>query len=48
MNNTYTDLVKQTFDFPQEGFNVDDNYLHFNGLDVKKLIDKYGTAFKLT
>ena len=48
MNNTYTDLVKQTFDFPQEGFNVDDNYLHFNGLDVKKLIDKYGTPFKLT
>ena len=27
MNNTYTDLVKQTFNFPQEGFEVKDNYL---------------------
>jgi arginine decarboxylase len=48
MNNTYTDLVKQTFDFPQEGFEVKDNSLIFNGLDIKKLIDKYGTPFKLT
>ncbi len=48
MNNTYTDLVKQTFDFPQKDFTVKDNYLHFNGLDIKKLIDKYGTPFKLT
>ncbi|SHL19060.1 arginine decarboxylase [Chitinophaga jiangningensis] len=48
MNNTYTDLVKQTFEFPQEGFDVEDNYLQFNGLDIKALIDKYGTPFKLT
>ncbi len=49
MNNTYTDLVKQTFDFPQEGFDVnEDNNLLFNGLDIRKLIDKYGTPFKLT
>lgn len=48
MNNTYTDLVHQTFDFPQEGFEVKDNYLYFNGLDLKALIDKYGTPFKIT
>jgi arginine decarboxylase len=48
MNNTYTDLVHQTFHFPQEGFDVKDNHLHFNGLDIKRLIDKYGTPFKLT
>ena len=48
MNNTYTDLVHQTFDFPQPDFDVKDNYLQFNGLDIKKLIDKYGTPFKLT
>ena len=48
MNNTYTDLVKQTFDFPQEGFEVEDNSLQFNGVDIKRLIDKYGTPFKLT
>jgi arginine decarboxylase len=48
MNNTYRGLVDQTFDFPQEGFTVQDNYLQFNGVDIKKLIDKYGTPFKLT
>src|SRR5690606_29296599 len=48
MNNTYTDLVNQTFEFPQEGFDVKDNYLTFNGLDIRALIDKYGTPFKLT
>lgn len=48
MTNSYTDLVKQTFDFPQEGFDVVDNYLQFNGVDIKALIDKYGTPFKLT
>lgn len=48
MNNTYTDLVRQTFDFPQKGFEVEDNYLRFNDVDLKALIDKYGTPFKLT
>ena len=49
MNNTYTDLVHQTFHFPQEGFDINDqNTLLFNGLDMKKLIEKYGTPFKLT
>ena len=47
-NNTYTDLVKQTFNFPQEDFKVKNDYLQFNGLDVKSLIDKYGTPMKLT
>ncbi len=48
MNNTYTDLVNQTFEFPQEGFDVKDSNLYFNGLDMRALIDKYGTPFKLT
>ena len=47
-NNTYTDLVKQTFYFPQEGFHVEDDFLRFNGLDLKALIEKYGTPMKLT
>ncbi|MCF8340332.1 MAG: arginine decarboxylase [Chitinophagaceae bacterium] len=47
-NNTYTDLVKQTFYFPQEGFHVEDGFLRFNGLDLKALIEKYGTPMKLT
>ena len=42
MNNTYTSLVNQTFHFPQEGFDVnDDGYLQFNELDLKKIIEKY-------
>ena len=48
MNNTYFDLVKQTFNFPQEGFDVRDNYLQYNGLDLQALIAKYGTPMKLT
>ena len=48
MKNSYLDLVQQTFNFPQEGFDVKDDYLQFNGVDVKALIDKYGTPLKLT
>src|SRR6478752_5022846 len=48
MNNSYTDLVRQTFKFPQEGFDLTDEYLQYNGVDVKALIDKYGTPLKLT
>ncbi len=49
MTHSYTDLVKQTFDFPQEGFDVGDNgYLDFNGLNLKPIIEKYGTPLKLT
>jgi len=49
MNNTYTSLVNQTFHFPQEGFELNDNgYLQFNDLDLKKIIEKHGTPLKLT
>jgi arginine decarboxylase len=48
MNNSYYDLVDQTFDFPQEDFKVNDNFLTYNDLDIKALIDKYGTPLKLS
>src|SRR6195952_3369472 len=48
MNNSYTDLVKQTFHFPQEGFHLERDYLQYNKVDIKALIDKYGTPLKLT
>ena len=48
MNNTYMDLVQQTFNFPQEGLEVKEGYLRFNGLDLKALIDKYGTPLKIS
>ena len=48
MDNSYTDLVNQTFNFPQEDFKVKNEYLQYNDLDIKALIDKYGTPLKLT
>jgi arginine decarboxylase len=48
LNNTYADLVDQTFNFPQPDFKVENSYLQYNGQDLKALIDKYGTPLKLT
>ncbi len=48
MDNTYNDLVQQTFNFPQEDFKLKNEYLQYNDLDIKALIDKYGTPLKLT
>src|SRR4026208_1196993 len=48
MDNSYFELVKQTFNFPQEGFEVDDNNLIFNGLDLRAIITKYGTPLTLS
>jgi arginine decarboxylase len=48
LNNSYADLVDQTFNFPQEDFKVENDYLQYNGQDLKALIDKYGTPLKLT
>lgn len=48
MNNTYSELIDQTYEFPQNGFNLKNDYLNFNGIALNKLIEKYGTPFKLT
>ena len=47
MKNTYFDLIKKSFDFPQEGFSLDGGNLSFYGVAIKPLIEKYGTPFKL-
>jgi arginine decarboxylase len=47
MKNTYFDLIDQSYYFPQEGFDLRDGYLTFNGVSLKYLIEKYGTPFKL-
>lgn len=47
MNNTYFDLVDQTFYWPQEGFSLEDNKLLFNGIPLYDIINKYGTPLKL-
>ena len=48
MTNSYFDLIDQTYDFPQEGFDLQDDYLFFHGVSLKHLIDIYGTPFRLT
>lgn len=32
MKNTYFDLIEQTYYFPQEGFDLRDDYLTFHGI----------------
>ena len=48
MKNTYFDLVDQTFDFPQAAFTLQENSLHFHGIDLHDLILKYGTPMRIT
>lgn len=48
VTNRYFDLIDQTFYFPQEGFDIEDGYLVFNGVPLIYLIRKYGTPMKLT
>jgi arginine decarboxylase len=49
MNNKYIDLINQTFDFPQEEFEIDSNKnLHFHDIDMMKLVEEFGTPLKFT
>lgn len=48
MKNTYKELIEQTYYFPQNGFELKNGYLEFNGVDLKKIIEKHGTPFRLT
>ena len=46
MKNTYFDLIEQSYYFPQEGFDLRDGFLTFQGISLKYLIKKYGTPFR--
>lgn len=46
MRTKYFDLIDQTFDFPQDEFNLQDDRLSFHGIDLMKLVNKYGTPMK--
>ena len=46
--NQYIDLIKQTFDFPTKEFSVEQNELHFNGVNLMEIINTYGTPLKLS
>ncbi|MDG2344215.1 MAG: arginine decarboxylase [Flavobacteriales bacterium] len=47
MKNSYSNLIKQSFKFPQEGFDLNNGFLTFHGVSLQKLIKKYGTPFRL-
>lgn len=46
MKNTYFDLIEQSYYFPQEGFDLRDEFLTFHGVSLKYLIKKHGTPFR--
>ncbi|MCP4443181.1 MAG: arginine decarboxylase [Aureispira sp.] len=48
MNNKFIDLIEQTYSFPQTVFNVEGNNLLFNDIDLKGLVQKFGSPLKLT
>ena len=48
MNTKYIDLINQTFDFPQEEFDLKNKTLQFHDVDLMKLIEEYGAPLKFT
>jgi arginine decarboxylase len=44
----YVDLIEQTFEFPQDEFNVIDGELYFHDIPLMEIIKQYGTPVKLT
>jgi len=48
MASTYFDLITQTHHFPQDGFDVKDNELYFNGIRMMDIIKQYGTPCKIS
>ncbi|HET8754050.1 MAG TPA: arginine decarboxylase [Salinimicrobium sp.] len=48
MNTKYSDLIDQTYYFPQEEFKLENNELRFHGIDLMELVKKYGAPLKFT
>jgi len=48
MNTKYRDLIEQTYEFPQEEFQVEDNNLVFHDIPLMQLVEKYGSPLKFT
>ena len=46
MKNKYIDLIQQTFNIPQEEFQLEDNTLTFHNMYLMDLIKQYGTPLK--
>ena len=48
MDNLYSTLIHQTFNFPQEGFDVKDDELYFNDIPLMDIIKQYGTPLRIS
>jgi len=48
LNTKYSDLIDQTYYFPQEEFKLVDNELQFHDIDLMELVEKYGAPLKFT
>ena len=48
MKNKYSDLIDQTFEFPQDEFRTEDNELYFHNIPLMEIIKQYGTPLKIT
>ncbi len=48
MRNKYSDLIDQTFVWPQEEFDTEDNSLLWHNIDLMELIKQYGTPLKIS
>ncbi|MCB0483429.1 MAG: arginine decarboxylase [Flavobacteriales bacterium] len=48
MKTRYIDLIEQTFDFPQEEFQLEDDTLKFHDIYLMDLVKQYGTPLKFS
>ncbi len=48
MKNKYIDLIEQTFEFPQDNFEVTDGELNWHDVPLMDIIKQYGTPLKIT
>jgi arginine decarboxylase len=48
MKTKYIDLIDQTYDFPQEEFQLEENSLTFHNIPLSKLIEEFGSPLKFT
>jgi arginine decarboxylase len=48
MRDRYIDLIEQTYYFPQDGFDIEENWLRFHKIDLKHVIEEHGAPLKIT
>lgn len=48
MNTKYIDLISQTYEFPQDEFQLKDDHLTFHNIDLMGLVEQYGAPLKFT